>query len=126
MKRIYISIVILIAAFCFASGELGYIGAKSDNFISMIEQTDRLMLKSEFSDAIELCEKTEEKWDESVEKIDMFLIHDYVDGIGTNIAKMRSYIENGSVDMYFAESTSAKKELASLKESEYPHFSNIF
>lgn len=126
MKRIYISILVLIAVFAFASAELGYVSAKADGFISMIEQTDKLMLKSNFTDAIELCKKTEDEWNESVESIDMLLIHDYVDNIGTNIAKMRSYIENGSPDMYFAESTNAKKELASIKESEYPYFSNIF
>lgn len=126
MKRIYISILFLIAVLCIASAEIGYVSAKSDGIISMIEQTDRYMLKSNFEDAIEHCKKTEVEWNESVSLIDMLLIHDYVDGIGTNIAKMQSYIENGNPDMYFAESASTKKELASIKESEYPNFSNIF
>lgn len=38
---------------------------------------------------------------------------------------MTSYIQNGSIDMYFAESSKAKKELASIKESEYPFIENI-
>ena len=55
----------------------------------------------------------------------MLLIHDYVDEIGNKISNMRSYAENCSPDMYFAESTTAKKELASIKESEYPLAENI-
>ena len=54
MKRIYISILVLIAVFAFASAELGYVSAKADGFISMIEQTDKLMLKSNSTDDLDL------------------------------------------------------------------------
>ena len=83
------------------------------------------MRKSEFEDAINVCKTIEEKWDYTAKKIDMLLIHDYVDEIGNKISNMRSYAENCSPDMYFAESTTAKKELASIKESEYPLAENI-
>lgn len=125
MKRIYISLSIIIAVFILAAVETGYISAKADSYIFKIENTDKLMLKDNFSEAINLCSSIEESWDNSAKKIDMFLIHDYVDNIGDSISKMRAYAENGSVDMYFAESSAAKKELASIKESEYPLIENI-
>lgn len=125
MKRIYITLVFLLIAGCISAVEAGYVSAKADLFISKIEIADKLMRKSNFEEAIELCKKTENEWDDSAKKIDMLLIHDYVDNIGISFSKMRSYAENASPDMYFAESASAKKELASIKESEYPLIDNI-
>lgn len=125
MRRIYISLVFIIACAVFSAVQLGFVSAKADVFVAMIEQSDRYMMKNDFEEAIKLCKTVEEKWKESAEKIDMLLIHDYVDEIGINISKMRSYAESGSPDMYFAMSTSAKKELASIKESEYPLIENI-
>lgn len=125
MKRIYVSLIfILIVAIC-AALQLGYVSAEVDSFVSMIEQSDKYMRKSEFEEAISVCKNIEEKWDDTAKKIDMLLIHDYVDEIGNKISNMRSYAENCSPDMYFAESTTAKKELASIKESEYPLAENI-
>ena len=125
MTRIYVSLIfILFVAVC-AALQLGYVSAEVDKFVSMIEQSDKYMRKSEFEEAISVCKNIEEKWDDTAKKIDMLLIHDYVDEIGNRISNMRSYAENCSPDMYFAESTTAKKELASIKESEYPLAENI-
>lgn len=125
MKRIYISLVLVAIVAVLSAVQLGFVSAKADGFISMIEQCDRHMRKSNFEEAITLCKKIENEWNEGAEKVDMLLIHDYVDDIGNDISKMRSFAENGSPDMYFAMSTSAKKELASIKESEYPKLENI-
>ena len=125
MKRIYISVLFLAIAFSLSAVELGYISGKADVFISMIDQADRYMRKTNFEDALNLCKDIEDQWCESAESIDMLLIHDYVDQIGNSISKMRSHAENGNPDLYFSESASAKKELASIKESEYPLLENI-
>lgn len=125
MKRIYISITFLLIAIIIGGIEVGYITAKSDLFTSRIEAVDELMQKNEFVKAIELCKENEKQWEETAKIFDMLLIHDYVDTIRNNISKMRSYAENLSIEMYFAESTLTKKDLASLKESEYPLINNI-
>lgn len=125
MKRIFIAIGVLIFSFGVSAVELGFIGAKADSFESLIELSDKYMMKSNFVDAVKICKKTEQLWDNNAQNIDMLLIHDYVDEIGNSISKMRTYAENNSTDLYFAESTSAKKELASIKESEFPYFENI-
>ncbi len=125
MKRIYISVVLLIIAACISAAETGFVSAKADLFTGRIEQTDKLMKKDQFEEAAKLCRQLEDDWNKSAEKIDMLLIHDYVDNIGASISKMRSHIECVNPDMYFAESTVVKKELASIKESEYPYFENI-
>ena len=126
MKRIYISILFLTIAFLLSAVELGYVSGKADVFISIIDQTDRYMRKTNYEDALNLCREVEDEWYETAESIDMLLIHDYVDEIGNSISKMRSHAENGNPDLYFSESASAKKELASIKESEYPLLENIF
>lgn len=125
MKRIYIAVALIIAALCFAAAETGYVSAKSDMFISKIEQADKLMNRLEYDDALKLCSQTEEEWYESANIIDMLLIHDYVDDIGVSISRMTSFAQKRNSEMYFAESVQAKKELASIKESEYPYVENI-
>lgn len=125
MKRIYIAILFFIIIGIFASVELGYVTANSDLFISKIELTDKKVYKNDFEDALEMCSQLENSWDDSSKRIDMILNHECIDSIGESINKMSSYLQNGSVDMYFAESSKAKKELASIKESEYPYIENI-
>lgn len=125
MKRIYVSLLFIMIVTISAALQFGYVSAEADTFIFMIEQSDKYMRKSEFEDAINVCKNIEEKWSDSAKKIDMLLIHDYIDEIGNKISNMRCYAENCSPDMYFAESMTAKKELASIKESEYPLAENI-
>lgn len=125
MKRIYIALSLVLAALCFASIEAGFISGKSDSFISKIEHADRLMNQLEFEDAQKICEETENEWYDSAKLIDTLLIHDYVDDIGLSISRMTAFAQKGNRDMYFAESVQAKKELASIKESEFPLVENI-
>ena len=125
MKRIYAALLFFIIVVIFASVELGYVSGKSDLFISKIELTDKKVYKNDFEEALELCSQLEDNWENSSKRIDMILNHECIDSIGESINKMSSYLQNGSVDMYFAESSKAKKELASIKESEYPYIENI-
>ena len=125
MKRIYAALLFFIIVVIFASVELGYVSGKSDSFISKIELTDKKVYKNDFEEALEMCSQLEDSWENSSKRIDMILNHECIDSIGESINKMSSYLQNGSVDMYFAESSKAKKELASIKESEYPYIENI-
>ena len=125
MKRIYISILFLVLAFIGASVELGYVNAKTDFFISLIEQADEYIEKEKYNDAFTLCNEMEEKWKDSSKTIDMMLNHEPIDSVGVNFAKMSSYIKNGRFDLYYSESISAKKELAYIKESESLNTENI-
>ena len=121
MKRIYIALSLVLAALCFASVETGFISGKTDSFIAKIECADRL----EFEDALKICEETEKEWYDNAKLIDTMLIHDYVDNIGLSISRMTAFAQKQNRDMYFAESVQAKKELASIKESEFPLVENI-
>ena len=85
----------------------------------------RLMSRLEFEDALKICEETEKEWYDNAKLIDTMLIHDYVDNIGLSISKMTAFAQKQNRDMYFAESVQAKKELASIKESEFPLVENI-
>ena len=118
MKRIYIALSLVLAALCFASVETGFISGKTDSFIAKIECADRLMSRLE-------CEETEKEWYDNAKLIDTMLIHDYVDNIGLSISRMTAFAQKQNRDMYFAESVQAKKELASIKESEFPLVENI-
>lgn len=125
MKRIFFAFLFFIIVTAAASAELGYVTANADLYISKIELTDKKVYKNDFEEALKMCAQLEESWDDSAKKIDVMLNHDCIDSIGNSISKMMSYIQNGSIDMYFAESRTAKKELASIKESEYPFIENI-
>ena len=91
-----------------------------------IERIDTSMSKDDFEKALNLCADINDHWNEMAWMVDALLIHDYVDGVGLSLAQMQRYIENGSPDLYFAESEKAKRALASLKDSEYPTTENIF
>ncbi len=125
MKRIYISVALILIALCTAAIEMGFVTAKSDMFIGKIEDVDRLMKKESFSEAIKLSRETEKEWYDSAKSIDMLLIHDYVDDIGLSFSKMATFAERKNADMYFSQSSDAKKQLASIKESEYLMIENI-
>ena len=125
MKRIYIALSLVLAALCFASVETGFISGKTDSFIAKIECADRLMSRLEFEDALKICEETEKEWYDNAKLIDTMLIHDYVDNIGLSISRMTAFAQKQNRDMYFAESVQATKELASIKESEFPLVENI-
>lgn len=125
MKRIYIALLFFLIVGLLSAVELGYVTANADLYISKIELTDKKVYKNDFENALEMCTELETKWDESAKKIDVMLNHDNIDSISECLNKMTSYIQNGSIDMYFAESNKAKKELASIKESEYPYIENI-
>lgn len=125
MKRIYIALLFFLIVGLLSAVELGYVTANADLYISKIELTDKKIYKNDFESALEICTELENKWDESAKRIDVILNHDNIDSISECLNKMTSYIQNGSIDMYFAESNKAKKELASIKESEYPYIENI-
>ena len=125
MKRIYIALSLVLVALCFASVETGFISGKTDSFIAKIECADRLMSRLEFEDALKICEETEKEWYDNAKLIDTMLIHDYVDNIGLSISRMTVFAQKQNRDMYFDESVQAKKELASIKESEFPLVENI-
>ncbi|MCD8025751.1 MAG: DUF4363 family protein [Clostridiales bacterium] len=109
MKRLYIALLFMIIALCIAGTETGYVSARADAFISKIDNIDRLIKKNEYNEALALCKSAEDEWEECAKSIDMLLIHDYVDEIGISISQMRSYVEAQNSDMYFSESTMAKK-----------------
>lgn len=125
MKRIFIALLLFALALCAGGLEVGYITAKVDMFISKIENADKLMKQSDYKSAFEQCKKIEDEWYECDELIDMLLIHDYVDSIGIKISRMTALAESKNVDFYMTESINAKKELASIKESEYPKLENL-
>lgn len=125
MKRIYIALLFFLIVGLLSAVELGYVTANADLYISKIELTDKQVYKNNFEEALKMCDKLENSWSDSSKKIDVMLNHDCIDNIGESINRMASYIQNGSIDMYFAESNIAKKELASIKESEYPYIENI-
>lgn len=125
MKRIFITLVIMAVTLTAAVLELSYISSQADGFINRIETIDKLAKNENFNEAEAECKTLEKDWNRNVDKVSILLIHDYVDKIGLNISRMKVFLESGDANMYFAESTDAKKELASIKESEFPYLENI-
>ena len=48
MKRIYVSLIFILIVAISAALQLGYVSAEVDSIVSMIEQSDKYMRKSEF------------------------------------------------------------------------------
>lgn len=125
MKRFVIALLLLTATMGTSLGEIFYVSRSADGFLDRIEAADALVKRGELNSALQICEQLEDSWDNTAEKIDILLIHDYVDSIGVSLSQMKAHLENRNADMYFSDSASAKKGLASIKGSEYPNFENI-
>ena len=125
MKRIIISLVLAALVLGAAAFEFWYVGRQSDAYTARIEEVEDLIAAGREDEATELCRGIERDWDSDVGKIYILLIHDYADNIGGSVSKMRAHLENGNIDMVYAESAGAKKGLASIKGSEYPFIENI-
>lgn len=107
----------VIEVFSVSGSVTGYIGE--------IEAVDSLVKSGDLKSAADKNRELESRWQSTASVIDAVLIHDYVDQISIDLSQMRSYIESGDISSYFAGSESAKKALASIKDSEYPVIENI-
>lgn len=125
MKRAIIALLLSVTVTGTAAWELWYVGRQVNTYTARIEAVDALVRSNDVSHAAEHCRAVENDWETTVKRLNVLLIHDYADNVGYNIAKMRVHLENGNRQLYFAESIQAKKELASIKGSEYPFFENI-
>ena len=125
MKRILISITFIIISLIASALKLGYISGKSDLYIAKINQTDKLMRKSDFESAIIYCKINKDNWENDTTKLNYTINHEYTEKISISLSKMFAYVENGNPDLYFAESDSVKKQLTLLKEAEFPNIENI-
>lgn len=124
MKRIIIAVIIMAAVLGFSTFEFIYVGAKADRYIDRIDSIEKLAAQDNTA-AVCGVRALEQDWENDSQKMYTLLIHDYVDNVGGSISRLRAYIEHGDTNMLFAESTGAKKGLASIKGSEYPYFENI-
>lgn len=125
MKRIFISIIIIIISLIASALKLVYISGKTDLYIEKIKQTDKFMRKDDFESAIYYCKLNKNEWDKDTVKINYTLNHEYTEKISIGLTKMCAYAENGNPDLYFVESETVKKELTLLKEGETPTLDNI-
>ncbi len=91
MKRIIFAFLFFIIVIAAAAAELGYVTANSDLYISKIELTDKMVYKNNFEEALKMCDKLENSWNDSSKKIDVMLNHDCIDSIGESINRMTSY-----------------------------------
>ncbi len=125
MKRIIVSLCIAAAVLLGATLETRYVSRSADRFCAELSEMENLLNDGNDKAAARLCAKLEREWNDASKGFNILLIHDYVDSVGTGIAKMRVCLENGSRDGFFTESAGAKKALASIKGSEYPLLENI-
>ena len=125
MKRIIISLVLTALVLGASVFEFFFVGSKADDYTNRIAEIEAHLKNGDIKSAAKACRAVEQDWDGDMEKIYTLLIHDYADNIGYSFSKMRVHLEQGNLDMYYAESTAAKKGLASIKGNEYPLFENI-
>lgn len=119
------AVILAITVLTGSISELLYLGNAFDKWTLSIDRVDYLVRKADYGSAIQQCRILEENWELTAKRADILLIHDYVDSIGVNLSQMRSHLENRNMDMYFSHSAAAKKELASIKGSEYPLIENL-
>jgi len=125
MKRLIISLALALSVLAASVFEVVYVSGKSDGYAERINNIDHLISDGNSDKALAECKKLEADWESGSRKTYTLLSHDAVDSIGFCVSRMSAFLAKGSYQMYFAESTSAKKGLASIKGSEYPLIENI-
>ena len=125
MKRLVISLALALSALAASVFEVVYVSGKSDDYAERINNIDQLISDDNSDEAIAECKRLEADWERGSRKTYTLLSHDAVDSVGFCISRMDAFLADGSYQMYFAESKSAKKGLASIKGSEYPFIENI-
>ena len=89
MKRIIISVVLLLICIIGAVAETSYISGSVDGYTQTIDDIDGYMLRDDFENALAQCTELNGDWADSAHGIDALLIHDYVDGIGFSLSQMK-------------------------------------
>ncbi|MBR3971838.1 MAG: DUF4363 family protein [Ruminococcus sp.] len=125
MKRIYITVLLLIFAGFICVYEFMFVSKNCDDFVYKINNLQKAYMNNEREEALMLSADINEDWNEQVKKIDMLLYHDYVDAITVNMSKLSIYIREEEAVSFYSTCREITDELESLKNSEIPNLENI-
>lgn len=125
MKRIHIALILLTIITLLCSTQIVFIYTSCNRFIEKIEYVEKKFSNGEYMKAKEISEEIEREWKQTSKIADMFLFHDYVDDITSNINQMKIYIEENEAADFYIICSILKNQIASLKNSEIPTAENI-
>ncbi len=125
MKRIRISIILLIISAVVCTVQFIYVYNSSNNFIADIENIEENYRNKDYETALKMSSDTFNKWKRNAGLTNLFLYHDYVDEITSNMEQMAIYAAYRKDVEFFSVSSQLKKQIASLKDSEIPNIENI-
>ena len=111
MKRIIMAVILAVTVLSGCISELIYLENIFDEWTHCIDKVDHLVQKADYGSALIKSRFLEEKWERTAKRVDILLIHDYVDSIGVNLSQMRSHLEAGNADMYFSHSAAARERM---------------
>lgn len=125
LKRIYITLLILIFTAIICICEFNFVSDSSDDLVYKINTLEEIYKENQNDNALKLSGEIKDDWDKRVKKMDMLLYHDYVDAITINISKLPIYIREDETTEFYSTCREIKDSLLSLKKSETPNFENI-
>lgn len=125
MKRIYITLILLLFAAFICIYEFMFVSKNCEDFTYKISNIEEAYTNNEREKALKLSADINEAWKEKVKRIDMLLYHDYVDTITININKLPIYIREEESAEFYSTCREITDELKSLKDSEIPNLKNI-
>lgn len=125
MKRIRISIILLIISAVVCTVQFIYVYNSSNNFISDIENIEENYINKDYEAALKMSSDTFKKWKRNTKLCNLFLYHDYIDEITSNMEQMTIYAAYKKDVEFFSVSSQLKRQITSLKDSEIPNIENI-
>lgn len=126
MKRRFIAYVLLILCAMTAFVQQWDINRRVESCLDEINEIDFLVKNKEYEKALNICEKIDEEFTESVSNT-MFCYyrHDDLQLINTKLAVMEEYIRQNDFINYSATSIETVKMLTNLRNREQINIKNI-
>lgn len=125
MKRLYISLVILLITAAVCITEVMLITKTSEKFKPCIDEIQKLVYEEDYEKAYIMSISVYEEWDDCSKILDCFLLHDATDSIGNDMYVLPSYIRNKDITEIDASCERIIVQLKSLDKNEIPVLDNL-
>ena len=126
MKRIIISICVIIAAFSIAFTGFFLVDKKCNELELNLAEICNISQQNNTEKAIALSDETVELWEDVHDTIESFIRHEETDKLEETIKSLPVYARQGNLERLEQQADLAIDELHHLIRSEKPLLSNIF
>ena len=125
MKRLWVAIVLLLICGALAVTEYAVVQNDYNYFTNSLNKADELISSKEYKKVLTLVERTQYEWQSSQQTLNIFLLHEDIEGIDNALSELMEYAQKKDREEFLSLSSKTKRQLLCLKQSELPILENI-